>query len=76
MLTPHVGEFLRLAKCEKQVVFENPSDVELGSYNLMDNSSLNSELLEELGWASSFDAFEGICHTLSIMRDNSNKTSL
>lgn len=66
-----------IADCSgKQVVFENPSDVELGSYNLMDNSSLNSELLEELGWASSFDAFEGICHTLSIMRDNSNKTSL
>lgn len=52
----------------KKVVFENPSDVELSGYNLMDNSSLNSELLEQLGWQSSFDAFEGIAHTLDIMR--------
>lgn len=33
-----------------KVIFENPSDEEKQSYNLMDNSSLNSSKLLNLGW--------------------------
>ena len=57
-----------IAQCNgKQVVFENPSDVELSGYNMMDNSSLDSSALEQLGWESKFDAMEGIRHTFEIM---------
>ncbi len=55
-----------------KVVFVNPSDEELRSYNLMDNSSLDSTSLIELGWRGMFDLSMGVKHTLSIMLDNLN----
>lgn len=43
-----------------KVVFEQPSDQELKSYNMMDNSSLNSEKLEVLGWQGVYGLEEGV----------------
>ena len=48
----------------KKVVFENPSDEEKKGYNLMDNSSLDSRLLEDLGWQGLFDLKTGVEHTI------------
>lgn len=47
-----------------KVVFENPSDVEKKSYNLMSNSALNAERLEALGWKAVFDLDRGVRATL------------
>ena len=52
----------------RKVTFENPSDIELKGYNLMENSSLESSKLLELGWQPLFDAETGIRHTFDIMR--------
>lgn len=48
----------------EKIIFENPSDVELKGYNLMDNSSLDSYKLESLGWKGCFSALEGVRNTL------------
>ncbi len=50
-----------------KVVFENPSDVEKKSYNLMNNSALNSEKLEKLGWKAAFDLNKGVEATLKYL---------
>ena len=47
------------------IVFENPSDYEQKSYNLMENSSLESAKLEELGWKACFDISMGAIKTLN-----------
>lgn len=60
-----------IAKCAgKYVVFENPSDEEVKSYNLMNNSDLDASKLEQLGWKGIFDSYTGIRHTFEIMRDS------
>ena len=41
------------------IVFENPSDIEKKSYNLMENSSLESSKLENLGWHALYDIIDG-----------------
>ena len=46
-----------------------PSENERIGYNPMNNSSLNSMLLYELGWMGLFDANRGFSHTLSILKD-------
>lgn len=51
-----------------QVLFENPSDEELKGYNLMDNSSLDSSSLLELGWEGLFPLKDGVEHTLRILQ--------
>ena len=51
-----------------KVLFENPSDEELKGYNLMDNSSLDSSSLIELGWKGEFSLKEGVEHTLKILQ--------
>ncbi|MBP5423129.1 MAG: NAD-dependent epimerase/dehydratase family protein [Paludibacteraceae bacterium] len=45
-------------------LFEEASDQELSSYNMMDNSSLNSNKLMCLGWKSCFNLDKGIESTL------------
>ncbi len=35
----------------------------------MNNSSLNSDKLEQLGWKGLFDAERGIEHTLKVLKD-------
>ena len=46
----------------------HPSDEELKGYNLMDNSSLDSSSLIELGWKGAFSLKEGVEHTLKILQ--------
>ena len=50
------------------IVFENPSDLELNSFNLMDNSSLKSEKLEQLGWRAVYGITEGAKKTLKYFK--------
>lgn len=54
--------FAKEAGC--RIVFENPSDEESKSYNLMNNSSLNAEKLENLGWKACFNIDEGVKKTI------------
>lgn len=51
-----------------KVIFENSSDIERKSYNLMTNSSLNGEKLQKLGWTAKFDIDQGTKKTVSLMR--------
>jgi nucleoside-diphosphate-sugar epimerase len=46
------------------VVFEQASDMEKRSYNMMDNSSLDSSKLEKLGWSGCYGLEEGVVSTL------------
>lgn len=48
----------------KQVLYENPSDVEKISYNLMSNSCLTSNKIEDLGWKAVFELKRGVEATL------------
>lgn len=54
-----------------RVVYENPSDIELKGYNVMPNSSLNSDKLEKLGWKAAFSAEAGVRRTIEILKENS-----
>lgn len=57
------------AKCGKvKLIQTEASEAEKASYNLMTNSSLNSEKLEELGWKASFSLEEGTTHTIQILQ--------
>ena len=47
-----------------EIVYENPSDNEVSSYNLMENSALNSDKLTSLGWRGCFGIKEGATKTL------------
>ena len=51
----------------RSIVFENPSDQETRSYNLMDNSALDAQSLEALGWRGLFDLKTGVRATLDAM---------
>lgn len=51
-----------------QVIFENPSDIESKGYNLMDNSSLDSASLQDLGWEGLFSLQDGVEHTLKVLQ--------
>lgn len=51
----------------RRIVFENPSDVEAKSYNLMDNSALDAQRLLALGWKGLFDLHKGVKATLDAM---------
>lgn len=48
----------------KKVVFETAAIAEKESYNLMDNSSLNSNKLELLGWKGKYNLEQGVRRTL------------
>lgn len=60
-------EFAAVAK--KKLIFAPPTDAEQKSYNLMDNSSLNGEKLEALGWKPIFDYQSGVRDMLEILRE-------
>lgn len=53
-------------KSGKKVVFENATEEEKKGYNLMDNSSLDSTSLLDLGWKGLFNVDDGVEHTLKI----------
>ena len=59
-------QIAKSAKCK--VIFENPTDEEQQGYNLMDNSSLDSSALLNLGWKGCFSLEVGVEHTVSIVR--------
>jgi len=67
---PHSIVTIReLAECMAKtagvkVVYEQASDQELKSYNMMDNSSLESAKLENMGWKGRFDIKKGIESTI------------
>lgn len=52
----------------RKIVFQNPSDAEAKSYNMMNNSSLNAEKLESLGWKGVFDLNAGVKSTITALR--------
>lgn len=52
----------------RKVVFEKPSDAEQSSYNMMDNSSLDAQKLEALGWKALYNCEDGIRQMYEIMK--------
>lgn len=52
----------------RKLVFENPTDAESRSYNLMDNSALDAVSLEKLGWQGLFDLEAGVRATLDALK--------
>lgn len=51
----------------RKIIFENATDSEQKSFNLMDNSSLNAEKLESLGWKAQYSIEEGVRQTIKLM---------
>ena len=51
----------------RKIIFENPTDAEAKSYNLMDNSALDATSLEDLGWYGRFDLNSGVQATLDAL---------
>ena len=47
-----------------KIIFENPSVLEQKSYNMMDNSSLDSKKLEMIGWSAISNMKDGALKTL------------
>jgi nucleoside-diphosphate-sugar epimerase len=58
--------FAKFGKTELK--FENATDAEKRSYNLMDNSSLNARKLEMLGWRGRFSLSDGVSRTLTQLK--------
>ena len=58
--------FARVSK--SKVVYENATDFEKKGYNLMENSALNAEKLEALGWRAHFDVLEGVSKTICMLK--------
>ena len=52
-----------------ELIMDLPSDAEKAAFNPMDNSSLNSEKLESLGWQGQFDAETGFDHTIRTLKE-------
>ena len=52
-----------------KLLFDFPTKEETSTFNPMKNSSLNSELLEKLGWNAMFNAERGFAHTVRILKE-------
>ena len=52
-----------------ELIFDIPTEREKKVFNPMMNSSLNSNLLEMLGWQGLFNAKKGFTHTVKILKD-------
>lgn len=52
-----------------ELVTDIPSEAEAKAFNPMENSSLDSTKLENLGWKGVFDAKSGVSHTIDILRE-------
>ena len=65
-----IREFAEIVaqKASVQIQFEKCSEVERRSYNLMENSVLDSSKLLELGWKARTSIVEGIEKTISIRK--------
>lgn len=55
--------------------FEIPTEMEAARYNPMDNSSLNSDKIEGIGWRGLFNAETGLKHTVEILRQGQYNTN-
>lgn len=53
-----------------EIVYDTPTEEEERSYCLMDNSSLNSEKIEKLGWKPRFNINEGVERTIRYLSSN------
>lgn len=53
---------------KQKILFETPIENEKSSYNLMDNSSLDSSSLISLGWKGLFDLKTGVKHSLEMIK--------
>lgn len=51
----------------RKIIFDNPTDAEAKSYNLMENSALDATSLENLGWNGLFDLETGVKATLDAL---------
>lgn len=51
-----------------KLAFDLPSESEKAAFNPMDNSSLDSTKLENLGWKGLFSANEGTAHTIAALK--------
>ena len=58
------------------VRFEAPSDYERAGFNPMNNSSLNSNKLEDLGWRGIFNAETGLRHTVEILKEIADRETV
>lgn len=59
-----------IANCANvELQLDLPSHTEVAAFNPMNNSSLNSEKLESLGWNGIFDAQTGFAHTISTLQE-------
>lgn len=52
-----------------KLIMDIPTAAEQAAFNPMDNSSLNSEKLEALGWRGCFDAEMGFAHTIAVLKE-------
>ena len=61
-----MAEYLARA-ADVELIFDIPTQTEAAAFNPMDNSSLDSTKLENLGWHGMFGAEEGLTHTIRIL---------
>lgn len=54
------------------VKYQLPKDCERNAFNPMQNSSLDSNRIEKLGWSGVFDAKKGLEHTIDVLRELNN----
>lgn len=52
-----------------ELITATPTEQELSSFNPMNNSSLNNEKIKELGYSDTFTVFEGLSHTVQILKE-------
>lgn len=52
-----------------KLLFSQPNSIEELGFNPMDNSSLNADRLEAIGWRGLFNAQVGLRHTVEILRE-------
>lgn len=52
-----------------ELCLDVPSETEKAAFNPMNNSSLNSQKLEMLGWQGQFDAEKGFSHTIKVLKE-------
>lgn len=70
-----IAEMARIISSLGQVPleFDLPTGAESEKFNPMDNSSLDSEKLYNLGWKANFGAYEGFQYTMSILANDNQK---
>ena len=54
--------FANITGCK--IIYENPSDMELSGYNMMQCSALDSEKIESLGWSAVYNIENGVKRTI------------